>query len=100
MPGIDVCAELGEGGWTRADRDGVLRALQRARFSAMILASRRGLAGDLAGGNAELKAAIYGNDSLYGWFAVSPVDLVASIPDRRKHAVAPTTLCLPLDPAA
>jgi predicted TIM-barrel fold metal-dependent hydrolase len=97
MPGIDVSAELGEGAWTRADRDGVLRTLQRARLQGMVLASRRALAGELAAGNQELRQAIEGQANLYGWVVVSPADVEGSAQELRRHAGASNILGLRLD---
>jgi predicted TIM-barrel fold metal-dependent hydrolase len=100
MPGIDVSAELGEGAWTRADRDGVLRALQRARLQGMVLASRRALAGELEAGNQELRQAIEGQANLYGWVVVSPANVEGSAQELRRHAAAVNMLGLRLDTRA
>jgi predicted TIM-barrel fold metal-dependent hydrolase len=98
MPGIDISAEYGQGGWTLADRDGVTRTMQRARFSGMALTSRQALAGDVASGNADLKAAIQGQENLFGWVTVSPVNVEASAGELRKHAAAKQMLGLRVDP--
>ncbi len=100
MPGIDVSAELGQGDWTLADRDGALRNLQRARLDGMVLASRRALSGDLEAGNAELKAALEGQESLYGWVSVNPADLEGSNGELRQHLNARNMLGMRLDARA
>src|SRR5438128_1772539 len=100
MPGIDVNAEIGQAAWTRADRDGVLRTVQRARLDRIGLTSRRALAGDAEGGNAELKAALEGQPLLCGWVTASPADVEASTEQMRKYAGAANILGLRLDTRA
>ena len=100
MPGFDISAQLGEAAWTRADRDGVLRALQRARLDRVALTSRRALAGEVTAGNTELKAALEGQANLAGWVVASPVDVELSTQELSRHAGAPNILGLHIDPRA
>lgn len=98
MPGVDVNAEIGRSRWTQADRDGVLRAMQRARLDRVLLASRRALLGDVSGGNAELKAAVEGQDALQGWVTVNPVDVEGSTQEMRRYGALSSFAGLRMDP--
>jgi predicted TIM-barrel fold metal-dependent hydrolase len=97
MPGIDICAVLGEGVWARADLEGALRTMQRARLDRMALASGRALAGDVISGNAELKAALDGQPALAGWVTVNPVDAEISAQELRRYAGSSNFLGVRLD---
>src|SRR5689334_20520068 len=97
MPGIDSNAELGEAIWSRADRDGVLRAIQRARLEKVILSSRRALAGDLVTGNAEVRGLVDEQAALHGWLVVNTADLATSAEELRRHAGAAKIVGLRLD---
>jgi len=100
LPGIDVNAELGEAVWARADKEGVLRVLQRARLDQMVLSSRRALAGDLVAGNAEVRGLVDEQAALYGWVVVNPTDLETSGQELRRHAGAAKIVGLRLDTRA
>lgn len=97
MPGVDVNAEIGRSPWTQSDRDGVVRAMQRARLDRAIVASRRALLGDVPGGNAELKAALDGQETLLGWVTVDPVNPELSTQELRKYAASAQMAGLRLD---
>src|SRR5262249_26240562 len=88
MPGIDINAELGHAPWAAANRDGVLRALQRARLDRMLLSSRRALAGDVQAGDAELREALGGQAALSGWITANPVDTDLTMQELRRAPAA------------
>ena len=73
MPGVDILAQLGAAQWTTTDAAKLQHALQRARFDLMAVASRRALAGDLVGGNAEVKAAVDAAPQMRGWVVINPL---------------------------
>ena len=89
MPGVDILAHLGAGEWRNTDAAELQRAAQRARFDAVGVASRRALSGDLAGGNAEVKALVAENALMRGWVVVNPVYPERSAEELRKYASSP-----------
>src|SRR5437868_2032491 len=100
MPGTDVNAEFGEAAWSRADRDGLLHVLRRARLDQLFLSSRRALAGDLTAGNAEVRGLVDEQEARYGWVVVNPADLETSGQELRRHAGAAKIVGLRLDTRA
>lgn len=92
MPGVDILAQLGEADWIRTDGAELQRAAGRARFDVMGVASRRALAGDLAAGNAEVKALLAEAPTMRGWVVINPVYPERSSEELRKYASSPKWL--------
>jgi predicted TIM-barrel fold metal-dependent hydrolase len=98
---MDVLAQLGAAQWTATDAARLQHALQRARFDLMGVASRRALAGDIAGGNAEVKAVVEPNPQMRGWVVVNPSYPELSAEEMRRYlsspkwlgAILPSALC-------
>jgi predicted TIM-barrel fold metal-dependent hydrolase len=86
MPGIDTLTLLGAAPWTSADAAGLQKAAARARYDLAAVASRRALAGDLAGGNAETKALLDASPAMRGWLVINPVYPERSNEEMRRHA--------------
>jgi predicted TIM-barrel fold metal-dependent hydrolase len=89
MPGIDILAQLGAAEWTTTDATRLQHALQRARFDLMGVASRRALAGDMAAGNAEVKALVDSLPQMRGWVVVNPSYPDQSAEEMRRYASSP-----------
>lgn len=85
MPGVDIYTQLGAAGWITTDAALLQRAVQRARFDLMGVASRRALAGDLAGGNAEIKALVDQVPQMLGWLVVNPAYPERSTEEMRRY---------------
>lgn len=85
MPGIDLHTRLGAADWIATDAAKLHRALQRARFDAMGVVSLRALAGDLATGNAEVKAVVDAVPQMRGWVVVNPAHPLRSAEELRKY---------------
>lgn len=92
MPGVDILAHLGAGDWKDTDAAELQRAAQRARFDAVGVASRRALAGDLIGGNAEVKALLAEAPQMRGWVVVNPIYPERSSEELRRYAANPRWL--------
>src|SRR5687768_9886786 len=86
MPGVDILAQLGASQWMTTDASTLGKAAQRARFDVMGVASRRALGGDLAGGNAEVKALVDASPNMRGWVVINPVYPERSSEELRKYA--------------
>jgi predicted TIM-barrel fold metal-dependent hydrolase len=86
MPGVDLLAQLGATQWTVTDAAKLQHAMQRARFDMMAVVSRRALAGDLAAGNAEVKALLDENSQMRGWVVINPVYPERSAEELRRYA--------------
>jgi len=101
MPGIDVLTQLGTADWVTTDGPRLVRALQRARFDLAGVASRRALSGDIAGGNAEIKALVDANPQTRGWLVINPAYPELSSEEMRRYAagarwlgaILPSMLC-------
>ena len=85
MPGIDVLGYLGAGQWTAADRDGILRAIQRARIDHCVIASSLAYHAEMEAGNAQVKAQIDQAPNLAGWVVVNPIYPERSSQEMRKY---------------
>lgn len=85
MPGVDIHSELGAGAWVSADGTRLQHALQRARYDLMGVASRRALAGDIAAGNAEVKALLDTFAQGRGWVVVNPAYPERSSEEMRRY---------------
>lgn len=92
MPGVDVYAQLGAARWVATDGQRLQHALQRARFDAMGVVSLRGIAGDMAGGNAEVKEAVEAHAQLRGWAVINPAYHDLSSDQMRKYVAGPKFL--------
>jgi uncharacterized protein len=89
MPGVDILAQLGATQWITTDATGLQRALQRARFDLMGLASRRALSGDLAAGNAEVKSLLDAVPQMRGWAVINPAYPERSTEQMRRYVSNP-----------
>ncbi|HEU4754060.1 MAG TPA: amidohydrolase family protein [Armatimonadota bacterium] len=98
MPGVDLFTQLGASAWMTTDASRLQHALQRARFDVMGVASRRALAGDLAGGNAEVKTLLDGNPQMRGWCVIHPVFPERSSEEMRRYLSNPKWLGAVLHP--
>lgn len=85
MPGVDILAQLGAARWIATDGARLQHALQRARFDLMAVASRRALAGDLAAGNAEVKALLDASPQMRGWVVLHPAFPERSAEQMRRY---------------
>jgi predicted TIM-barrel fold metal-dependent hydrolase len=85
MPIIDVHAHLGTTAWFHADREGLLRAMQRAGIQQMAISSRLAVASNFAEGNFKLKAAMDGVPQLLGYVVVNPAYPEASTQEMRRY---------------
>jgi len=85
MPGVDILTQLGASQWLTTDAVKLQHALQRARFDMGGVASRRALAGDLTGGNAEVKALVDANPQMRGWVVVNPTYPERSSEEMRRY---------------
>lgn len=86
MPGVDILAQLGAADWATTDAASLQRALQRARFDVMGVASRRALGGDLVGGNAETRDLLAAAPQMRGWVVINPLYPERSSDEMRKYA--------------
>jgi predicted TIM-barrel fold metal-dependent hydrolase len=98
MPGVDILTQIGNVGWATVDAAGLQRALQRARYDLMGVASRRALAGDLSAGNAEVKAALDAVPQLRGWVTINPAFPDRSAEELRKYVSSAKWLGAVLNP--
>jgi predicted TIM-barrel fold metal-dependent hydrolase len=85
MPGVDIHSELGAGAWVTTDAGKLQGALQRARYDLMAVASRRALAGDIAAGNAEVKAVLDAFPQARGWVVINPAYPERSSEEMRRY---------------
>ena len=99
MPGVDILAQFGAGEQVSTDAGALLRAMQRARFDMMGVASMRAQAGDLAAGNAETKAALEASPALRGWVVLNAASPESCAQELRKHCGSARWLGGMLDPA-
>lgn len=85
MPGVDILVQLGAAPWTTSDEARVQHVVQRARFDLVGVASRRALAGDIAGGNAEVKSLLERVPQARGWVVVNPTYPERSSEEMRRN---------------
>lgn len=85
MPGVDILMQLGAAPWTTSDEARIQYVSQRARFDLVGVASRRALTGDIAGGNAEIKALLQNVPQARGWVVVNPTYPERSAEEMRRH---------------
>jgi hypothetical protein len=100
MPIIDVHAHLGGTAWFQADRDGLLRAMQRAGIQQMAVSSRLAIASNFAEGNFKLKAALDGVPQLLGYVVVNPAYTEASVQEMRRYLGARNFVGIKIHPRA
>ena len=100
MPGIDLLAMLGAAHWTTSSGERLQHVLTRARFDLMAVASRRALAGELAAGNAEVKAVVDANPQMRGWVVIHPAYPEQSAEDMKRFLGSSKWLGALLDPEA
>lgn len=98
MPGVDIHTGLGAGSWSTSDATRLQLTLQRARFDLLGVASRRALAGDIAGGNAEVKALVDAVPQMRGWAVVNPAYPERSAEEMRRYASSGKWLGIMLHP--
>ncbi len=85
MPGVDICARVGAGPWSSPDGARLQHALQRARFDLMGVVSTRAVAGDIVGGNAEIKDVVDAQPQMRGWAVVNPAYPELSSDQMRRY---------------
>lgn len=100
MPVIDVNAHLGTGPWLAADRDAILRAMQRARIDSAVVSSHLGVTSNFAEGNFKLKGVLEGVPQLLGYVVVNPVYVEQSIAEMKRYLAAPNFVGVKLHPDA
>lgn len=100
MPVIDVHGHLGTGPWLVADRDSLLRAMQRARIDLAIVSSRLAVASNFVEGNFKLKSMIDSVPQLLGYVVVNPTYVEQSITEMRRYLAAPNFVGVKLHPDA
>lgn len=100
MPIIDIHAHLGGTAWFQADREGLLRAMQRAGIQQMAVSSRLALASNFAEGNFKLKAALDGAPALLGYVVVNPAYTEVSVQEMRRYLGARNFVGIKLHPHA
>lgn len=98
MPGIDIQTYLGAAEWITTDAEKLQAALQRARFDLMGVVSRRAMAGDLTGGNAEVKALVEAAPQMRGWVVLNPSYPERSAEELRRYVASPRWLGAALYP--
>jgi len=98
MPGVDILMQLGVAEWTATDATKLQHAQQRARFDLVGVASRRALAGDIVGGNAELKMTLDVCPTLRGWVVINPLYPERSNEEMRRYVGNPKWLGAMLHP--
>jgi predicted TIM-barrel fold metal-dependent hydrolase len=98
MPGVDLLMHLGAAEWTTTDATKLQHSQQRARFDLVGVASRRALAGDIAGGNAELKIMLDTTPTMRGWVAINPLYPERSNEEMRRYGSSPKWLGAMLHP--
>lgn len=98
MPGVDIHAQIGASRWIMSDAASLQHALQRARFDLMGVSSRRALAGEIAAGNAEVKALLDAAPQIRGWVVVNPAYPERSAEDLRRYVSGPSWLGAVLHP--
>jgi predicted TIM-barrel fold metal-dependent hydrolase len=86
MPGVDLLSQLGAADWTDVTAQQFVHASQRARFDLSAAASRRALAGDLAAGNAEVKALLDQAPQARGWVVVNTNFPERSSEEMKRYA--------------
>lgn len=100
MAGVDLLAQLGASHWITTDANRLQMALKRARFFDVLgVASRRALGGDLAGGNAEVKALVDAIPEMRGWVVINPSYPERSSEEMRRYASSAKWLGAMLHPA-
>lgn len=99
MPGVDILMQLGAAPWTTCDASRIQHVVQRARFDIVGVASRRALAGDIAGGNAEVKALLETVPQARGWVVVNPTYPERSAEEMRRHLSSSKWLGATIHPA-
>lgn len=85
MPVIDVHGHLGNSPWLNADRDLLLRAMQRARIDTTLVSSRLAITSNFVEGNLKLKNALEGMSQLLGYVVVNPTYVEQSIAEMRRY---------------
>lgn len=85
MPGVDILMQLGASPWMDVDASRIQRVMQRARFDLVGVVSRRALAGDIGGGNAETKSLVDAIPQARGWVVVNPTYPERSSEEMRRH---------------
>jgi predicted TIM-barrel fold metal-dependent hydrolase len=100
MPVIDVYGHLGTWPWLNADRDALLRAMQRARIDTTVVSSRLAVTSNFVEGNYKLKAAIDGVPQFLGYVVVNPTYVEQSIGEMRRYLNAPNIVGVKLHPDA
>jgi uncharacterized protein len=100
MPVIDVHAHVGTGPWLTADRDAVLRDMQRARIDTAIVSSHLAVTSNFAEGNFKLKAALDGVQQLLGYVVVNPAYVEQSVSEMKRYLAAPNFVGVKLHPDA
>jgi len=100
MPIIDIHAHLGGTAWFQADREGLLRAMQRAGIQQMAVSSRLAVASNFAEGNFKLKAALDGAPQLLGYVVVNPAYTEVSVQEMRRYLGARNFVGIKIHPRA
>lgn len=100
MPVIDVHAHIGTGPWLAADRDAVLRGMQRARIDTAMVSSHLAVASNFAEGNFKLKGALDGVPQLLGYVVVNPAYVEQSVAEMKRYLAAPNFVGVKLHPDA
>jgi uncharacterized protein len=100
MPVIDVHGHLGTGPWLTADREALLRAMQRARIDTTVVSSHLAVTSNFAEGNFKLKAALEDAPQLLGYVVVNPAYVEQSIQEMRRYLSAPNFVGAKLHPDA
>src|SRR5215212_9615750 len=100
MPVVDVHGHLGTGPWLTADRDALLRAMQRGRIDTTVVSSHLAVTSNFAEGNFKLKSALDGAPQLLGYVVVNPAYVDQSIAEMRRYLSAPNFVGVKLHPDA
>jgi uncharacterized protein len=100
MPVVDVHGHLGTGPWLTADRDALLRAMQRGRIDTAVVSSHLAVTSNFAEGNFKLKSAIDSTPQLLGYVVVNPAYVEQSIAEMRRYLSAANFVGVKLHPDA
>ena len=100
MPVVDVHGHLGTGPWLTADKETLLRAMQRARIDTTLVSSHLAVASNFVEGNLKLKAELEGVPQLLGYVVVNPAYVEQSIAEMRRYLGAPNFVGVKLHPDA
>jgi predicted TIM-barrel fold metal-dependent hydrolase len=100
MPVIDVHGHLGTGPWLTADREALLRAMQRARVDTTVVSSHLAVTSNFAEGNFKLKTALEGVPQLLGYVVVNPAYVEQSVAEMKRYLIAPNFVGVKLHPDA